>query len=114
MLLSDGGHEVPAGRNYGGQGRGHGRWRGRGEALVTVIVFTNSPADLSGFLTCWLREVSAGVFIDPSARIRDVLQDEAQQYADQGRALRAHRRTTNKASPSGPTNTTGTPSTTRA
>lgn len=44
-----------------------------------------------GFLTRWLLEISAGVFIgNPSARIRDVLWDEVQQYAGQGRALLAH------------------------
>lgn len=41
---------------------------------MTVIVLTNSPVGLSGFLTCWRLEVTAGVFIgNPSARIRDVL-----------------------------------------
>jgi CRISPR-associated protein Cas2 len=58
---------------------------------VTVIVLTNCPAGLRGFLTRWLLEISAGVFIgNPSARIRDVLWDEVQQYAGQGRALLAH------------------------
>lgn len=61
---------------------------------MTVIVLTNCPAGLRGFLTRWLLEISAGVFIgNPSARIRDVLWDEVQQYAGQGRALLA--RTTN-------------------
>jgi CRISPR-associated protein Cas2 len=58
---------------------------------VTVIVLTNCPAGLRGFLTRWLLEISAGVFIgNPSARIRDVLWDEVQHYAGQGRALLAH------------------------
>ncbi|MFE5940150.1 type I-E CRISPR-associated endoribonuclease Cas2e [Streptomyces sp. NPDC056470] len=58
---------------------------------MTVIVLTNCPAGLRGFLTRWLLEISAGVFIgNPSARIRDVLWTEVQQYADQGRALLAH------------------------
>jgi CRISPR-associated protein Cas2 len=58
---------------------------------VTVIVLTNCPPGLRGFLTRWLLEISAGVFIgNPSARIRDLLWDEVQQYADQGRALLAH------------------------
>ncbi|MGJ3561269.1 type I-E CRISPR-associated endoribonuclease Cas2e [Streptomyces sp. INA 01156] len=58
---------------------------------MTVIVLTNCPAGLRGFLTRWLLEISAGVFIgNPSARIRDVLWDEVQQYAGQGRALLAH------------------------
>ncbi|MER5358619.1 type I-E CRISPR-associated endoribonuclease Cas2e [Streptomyces sp. NPDC002785] len=58
---------------------------------MTVIVLTNCPVGLRGFLTRWLLEISAGVFIgNPSARIRDVLWDEVQQYAGQGRALLAH------------------------
>jgi CRISPR-associated protein Cas2 len=58
---------------------------------VTVIVLTNCPPGLRGFLTRWLLEISAGVFIgNPSARIRDLLWDEVQQYAGQGRALLAH------------------------
>jgi CRISPR-associated protein Cas2 len=58
---------------------------------VTVIVLTNCPTGLRGFLTRWLLEISAGVFVgNPSARIRDVLWNEVQQYAGQGRALLAH------------------------
>lgn len=58
---------------------------------MTVIVLTNCPSGLRGFLTRWLLEISAGVFIgNPSARVRDVLWAEVQQYADQGRALLAH------------------------
>ncbi|AZS87260.1 type I-E CRISPR-associated endoribonuclease Cas2 [Streptomyces griseoviridis] len=58
---------------------------------MTVIVLTNCPAGLRGFLTRWLLEISAGVFIgNPSARIRDALWDEVRQYAGQGRALLAH------------------------
>ncbi|SEC74937.1 CRISPR-associated protein Cas2 [Streptomyces sp. 2131.1] len=58
---------------------------------MTVIVLTNCPAGLRGFLTRWLLEISAGVFIgNPSARIRDVLWAEVKEYADQGRALLAH------------------------
>lgn len=58
---------------------------------MTVIVLTNCPAALRGFLTRWLIEISAGVFIgNPSARIRDLLWEEVQQYAGQGRALLAH------------------------
>ncbi|MFE2486469.1 type I-E CRISPR-associated endoribonuclease Cas2e [Streptomyces mirabilis] len=58
---------------------------------MTVIVLTNCPAGLRGFLTRWLLEISAGVFIgNPSAKVRDVLWDEVRQYADQGRALLAH------------------------
>jgi CRISPR-associated protein Cas2 len=58
---------------------------------VTVIVLTNCPAGLRGFLTRWLLEISAGVFVgNPSARIRDVLWEEVKKYAGQGRALLAH------------------------
>ncbi|MFJ9655785.1 type I-E CRISPR-associated endoribonuclease Cas2e [Streptomyces microflavus] len=58
---------------------------------MTVIVLTNCPPGLRGFLTRWLLEISAGVFIgNPSSRIRDVLWAEVQQYAGQGRALLAH------------------------
>ncbi|MEU3978866.1 type I-E CRISPR-associated endoribonuclease Cas2e [Streptomyces sp. NPDC026672] len=58
---------------------------------MTVIVLTNCPPGLRGFLTRWLLEISAGVFIgNPSARIRDVLWDEVRQYAGQGRCLLAH------------------------
>jgi CRISPR-associated protein Cas2 len=58
---------------------------------VTVIVLTTCPIGLRGFLTRWLLEISPGVFIGgPSARIRDVLWAEVQQYADTGRALLAY------------------------
>ncbi|RYJ28803.1 CRISPR-associated protein, Cas2 [Streptomyces sp. L-9-10] len=58
---------------------------------MTVIVLTNCSAGLRGFLTRWLLEISAGVFIgNPSARIRDLLWEEVEQYAGQGRALLAH------------------------
>ncbi|MFC8247899.1 type I-E CRISPR-associated endoribonuclease Cas2e [Streptomyces chartreusis] len=58
---------------------------------MTVIVLTNCPPGLRGFLTRWLLEIAAGVFIgNPSARIRDILWDEVRQYTGQGRALLAH------------------------
>lgn len=58
---------------------------------MTVIVLTTCPPGLRGFLTRWLLEISAGVFIgNPSARVRDALWNEVQQYAGQGRALLAH------------------------
>ncbi|OQR63356.1 type I-E CRISPR-associated endoribonuclease Cas2 [Streptomyces maremycinicus] len=58
---------------------------------MTVIVLTNCPAGLRGFLTRWLLEISAGVFVgSPSARIRDALWHEVQQHTGQGRALLAH------------------------
>jgi CRISPR-associated protein Cas2 len=58
---------------------------------VTVLVLTNCPAGLRGFLSRWLLEISAGVFVgNPSARVRELLWAEVQQYAGQGRALLAH------------------------
>ncbi|MFF6955419.1 MULTISPECIES: type I-E CRISPR-associated endoribonuclease Cas2e [unclassified Streptomyces] len=58
---------------------------------MTVIILTNCPAGLRGFLTRWLLEISPGVFLGtPSARLRDVLWAEVRQYANQGRALLAY------------------------
>ncbi|MFF7358371.1 type I-E CRISPR-associated endoribonuclease Cas2e [Streptomyces filipinensis] len=58
---------------------------------MTVIVLTNCPVGLRGFLTRWLLEISPGVFIgNPSARVRDALWDEVRQYSGQGRVLLAH------------------------
>ncbi|UGY93715.1 type I-E CRISPR-associated endoribonuclease Cas2e [Streptomyces gobiensis] len=58
---------------------------------MTVIVLTNCPAGLRGFLTRWLLEISPGVFIGgPSARIREALWTEVKQYAGNGRALLAY------------------------
>ncbi|UZJ33467.1 type I-E CRISPR-associated endoribonuclease Cas2e [Streptomyces endophytica] len=58
---------------------------------MTVIVLTNCPPGLRGFLTRWMFEISAGVFIgNPSARIREILWAEVEQYAATGRALLAH------------------------
>lgn len=58
---------------------------------MTVIVLTNCPAGLRGFLTRWLLEISPGVFIGgPSRRIREALWAEVKQYAGQGRALLAY------------------------
>ncbi|MFJ2738843.1 type I-E CRISPR-associated endoribonuclease Cas2e [Streptomyces sp. NPDC087440] len=58
---------------------------------MTVIVLTNCPQGLRGFLTRWMLEISAGVFIgNPSTRVREALWHEVQQYAHQGRALLAH------------------------
>lgn len=59
--------------------------------LVTVIVLTNCPAGLRGFLTRWLMEIAPGVFIGgPSARIRHALWNEVKDYAATGRALLAY------------------------
>lgn len=58
---------------------------------MTIIILTNCPAGLRGFLTRWMMEISPGVFIGgPSARIRQALWDEVHQYADTGRALLAY------------------------
>ncbi|MGC5344088.1 type I-E CRISPR-associated endoribonuclease Cas2e [Streptomyces sp. DT24] len=58
---------------------------------MTVIVLTNCPSGLRGFLTRWLLEISPGVFLgSPSKRVRDVLWTEVRAYADQGRALLAY------------------------
>lgn len=58
---------------------------------MTVIILTNCPAGLRGFLTRWLLEISPGVFIGaPTTRVRDLLWDEVRTYAGQGRALLAH------------------------
>ncbi|MFE1775531.1 type I-E CRISPR-associated endoribonuclease Cas2e [Streptomyces sp. NPDC059008] len=58
---------------------------------MTVIVLNNCPPGLRGFLTRWMFEISAGVFIgNPSARIRDSLWSEIEQYAAKGQALLAH------------------------
>ncbi|MFB7296464.1 type I-E CRISPR-associated endoribonuclease Cas2e [Streptomyces rubiginosohelvolus] len=58
---------------------------------MTVIVLTNCPVGLRGFLTRWLLEISPGVFLgSPSTRIRDLLWAEVREYAGQGRALLAY------------------------
>jgi CRISPR-associated protein Cas2 len=55
---------------------------------VTVIILANCPAGLRGFLTRWMQEISAGVFIgNPSARVRDLLWAEVRAYSAEGRAL---------------------------
>jgi CRISPR-associated protein Cas2 len=58
---------------------------------VTVIVLTNCPAGLRGFLTRWFMEISPGVFIgSPSARVRQAIWNEVKNYAGAGRALLVH------------------------
>ncbi|MFF0505561.1 type I-E CRISPR-associated endoribonuclease Cas2e [Streptomyces fimicarius] len=58
---------------------------------MTVIVLTNCPVGLRGFLTRWLLEISPGVFLgSPSTRIRELLWAEVRDYAGQGRALLAY------------------------
>jgi CRISPR-associated protein Cas2 len=82
---------------------------------VTVIVLTNCPTGLRGFLTRWLLEISPGVFLgSPSARVRDVLWDEIRTYSGQGRALLAYTTDNEQGFTFAPTTTPGTPPTTRA
>ncbi|MEU8943389.1 type I-E CRISPR-associated endoribonuclease Cas2e [Streptomyces goshikiensis] len=58
---------------------------------MTVIVLTQCPEGLRGFLTRWLLEISPGVFIGgPSARVRAALWEEVRRYAGMGRALLAY------------------------
>jgi CRISPR-associated protein Cas2 len=58
---------------------------------VTVVVLTNCPAGLRGFLTRWLLEISPGVFLgNPNTRIRQAIWDEVRCYAGNGRALLAY------------------------
>lgn len=58
---------------------------------MTIIVLTQCPIGLRGFLTRWLLEISPGVFIGgPSARVRAALWDEVKQYAGIGRGLLAY------------------------
>ncbi|MFE7518863.1 type I-E CRISPR-associated endoribonuclease Cas2e [Streptomyces halstedii] len=58
---------------------------------MTIIVLTNCPATLRGFLTRWLLEISPGVFLGgPSDRIRRALWEEVKAYSGQGRALLAY------------------------
>ncbi|MGW8434586.1 type I-E CRISPR-associated endoribonuclease Cas2e [Nocardiopsis sp. NPDC055879] len=55
---------------------------------MMVLILTNCPVGLRGLLTRWLLQIAPGVFIGkPSARVRQVLWDEVQQYAGNGRAL---------------------------
>ncbi|MET9530353.1 MULTISPECIES: type I-E CRISPR-associated endoribonuclease Cas2e [unclassified Streptomyces] len=58
---------------------------------MTVIILTNCPVGLRGFLTRWLLEISPGVFLGaPSTRVRDALWNEVRAYSGQGRALLAY------------------------
>lgn len=58
---------------------------------MTVIILTNCPTGLRGFLTRWLLEISPGVFLGaPSTRVREALWTEVRRYAGQGRALLAY------------------------
>ncbi|WP_424214824.1 type I-E CRISPR-associated endoribonuclease Cas2e [Streptomyces sp. BI20] len=58
---------------------------------MIVIVLTNCPQGLRGFLNRWLMELSPGVFLGAvSARIRAVLWKEVLTYKAEGRALLAY------------------------
>lgn len=62
---------------------------------MTIIILTNCPAGLRGFLTRWLLEISPGVFLGaPTRRIREILWTEVRKYAGQGRALLAYQTNT--------------------
>ncbi|HEY3685218.1 MAG TPA: type I-E CRISPR-associated endoribonuclease Cas2e [Streptosporangiaceae bacterium] len=58
---------------------------------MTIIILTNCPSGLRGFLTRWLMEIAPGVFIGaPTARIRDAVWSEVKNYSGIGRALLAY------------------------
>lgn len=55
---------------------------------MVVIVVTACPAGLRGYLTRWLLEISPGVFVGHvTARVRELLWNEVQARAKDGRAL---------------------------
>ncbi len=55
---------------------------------MVVIVLTACPAGLRGFLTRWLLEISAGIFVGKvSARIRDLIWSRILEMAKDGRAI---------------------------
>lgn len=55
---------------------------------MVVIVLTACPAGLRGFLTRWLLEVSAGVFVGKvSTRVRNELWEQVLDLLKDGRAL---------------------------
>lgn len=54
-------------------------------------MLTACPAGLRGFLTRWLMEISAGVFVGRvSARVRDQLWERVEEMAKDGRAIMVH------------------------
>ncbi|MFJ2620779.1 type I-E CRISPR-associated endoribonuclease Cas2e [Glutamicibacter sp. NPDC087344] len=58
---------------------------------MTVIVLSSCPVGLRGFLSRWLMEISAGVFVGVvSARIRDEIWDEVRVLCKDGRAILVH------------------------
>jgi len=55
---------------------------------MTVIILTACPAGLRGYLTQWLLEISAGVYVGHvSARVRTRLWGHVVEMAGSGRAL---------------------------
>ncbi|MBB1247126.1 type I-E CRISPR-associated endoribonuclease Cas2, partial [Streptomyces durbertensis] len=62
---------------------------------MIVIILTNCPAGLRGFLTRWLLEISPGVFLGAATtRVREVLWAEVKTYSGNGRALLAYQTNT--------------------
>ncbi|GAB79419.1 CRISPR-associated protein Cas2 [Austwickia chelonae] len=55
---------------------------------MVVIVLTACPVGLRGYLTRWLLEVSAGVFVGKvNARVREELWDRVLEMVKDGRAI---------------------------
>jgi CRISPR-associated protein Cas2 len=55
---------------------------------VTVLILTACPAGLRGFITRWLLEISAGVFVGcVSARVRDEIWKATVDLAKNGRSI---------------------------
>lgn len=58
---------------------------------MVVIVLTACPAGLRGFLTRWLLEISAGVFIGKvNARVREELWLRVLEMVKDGKAIMVH------------------------
>lgn len=56
-----------------------------------MLVLTACPAGLRGFLTRWLMEISAGVFVGRvSARVREQLWTRVEEMAKDGRVIMVH------------------------
>jgi len=55
---------------------------------MIVLVLTACPAGLRGFLTRWLMEISAGVFVGKvNARVRELLWERVVEMIGNGRAI---------------------------
>lgn len=55
---------------------------------MTVIVLVRCPEGLRGYLTRWMMEIAAGVFVgDVNARVRDFLWEKVTELCKDGRAL---------------------------